>query len=930
MNKIGKYVIIEELGRGGMGIVYKALDPDINRQVAIKLIRNELLSEGSQGDKMLRQFQIEARAAGRLSHPNIATIYEVGRQDDQTYIVMQYIQGRSLRKTMEAGKKYSVEDVVDLMGQVCRALDYAHQNGIVHRDIKPDNILLDEAGKPYLVDFGIATIESVNVTRTRTTSATPAYMSPEQILENIVDRRSDIFSLGVIIFELLSGQRPFLGENVPSVLNRIVNDDPAPLILRTGQLPEGFEEILHKSMAKKPEDRWTSAAELADALAECVHPLEQTTVIKDLKRTGFLSGSKVKKRKKKLFGTRTSVAVGIGAGALALVALLFLGRKLLGPEPQYENLISISPFVYKTKDIPGSLIEFVLDRSLTASTRIPVLTKDIDTLGDGDIKARQPIVRISGVVVPTLTGFEVDLTFFHRSVKKRKIFPCKGNLDFITFRIDEILRFLQDNSNGDIGPIEGNRTFAKICSSNWDAFSHFLKGQAAWAKLDTELAHAELKTTLEYDPDFSLARLKAAEVTFFRSDREEARSLAESAIQGSERLIGYDIQRLKALLARIDSKPSEERGYLMGLMEAFPLKKEYLYEFAESYFHAGDGGEAIPYYEKALALDNAYALAHNHIAFGYAWMGNHAKAEEHFRRYVDLDKTANSYDSMAAGFMFAGHTASALEALDKGLALDPKIDYLYGNYATNYHLVGALVKAEESLQKESDVSTRESTRFNILFNRAYIQSLRGDAAKAGELLRPALDYYGRPQFSARLDESPILPFWLEGVLAAGRQDSVRLRSIIAALKKRAEAKGVNATNYFPILKFLVHLEVLEAKLRKDPDAALRAIEIGERIENKMGYWTSPYNRAFFLDQFAQILLDLNPASSKPKELLNDALSYNEHYAPALLRLARILAGEGKNGEAKPFLVKAREVLAGADADSLIAGELLAVAKLVGD
>jgi serine/threonine protein kinase len=144
MDTIGKYQILDRLGQGGMGVVYKALDPDIHREVAIKTIRNELFTEGLEPDKILRQFMVEARAAGRLSHPNIATIYEVGRDKDLTYIAMQYIAGRSLRKALEAGVRYTPEETVRLATPILKALDYAHRQGIVHRDIKPDNILIDK------------------------------------------------------------------------------------------------------------------------------------------------------------------------------------------------------------------------------------------------------------------------------------------------------------------------------------------------------------------------------------------------------------------------------------------------------------------------------------------------------------------------------------------------------------------------------------------------------------------------------------------------------------------------------------------------------------------------------------------------------------------------------------------------------------------
>jgi|GEM_PF-1563482 len=937
MNTIGKYQIIEELGRGGMGVIYKALDPDIHRTVAIKVIRNELLAgSGPQSGKALKRFMVEAQAAGRLTYPNIATIYEVGRHEDRTFIVMQYIAGQSLRKCLDGGRTFSAEEVAALAVPICQALDYAHRSGVVHRDIKPDNILLDEDGKPYLVDFGIATIESVDVTKTSTVLATPAYQSPEQVLGESIDFHSDIFSLGIVIYEMLTGRRPFAGQNSTTVAMKIVKEEPPEIVPKEGVLPEGFAGVVLRALAKRPEDRWASAAGMAAAIQDCAHSDQETTVIKTKPKTALPRAATARRKPRgkglrALLRSPAGTIAGIAVAAVALFGLLAFGRRLLGPPASFENLITVAPFEYKTQDLPARLIEFALDRSLAASTRIPVLSGDGRDLAGGaeGLRARKPLARISGTVVPTLTGFDVDVTLVHKGVKSRRVFPCKGSLDLISSRIDEILAFLKSRTAGDIGPIEGGRTFASICTSNWDALSHFLKARAAWDKLDAKTAAAEFKTALEYDPDFALARLKAAEVDFFQDDREVARVKAAAALASGERLIGYDTLRLKALLARIESRPAEERGFLMQLMEAFPRNREYLYEFAESYFHTGDGAEAIPYYTKALDLDETYALAHNHIAFCYAWTGNHAKAEEHFRRYVELDKTANSFDSMASGFMFAGRYAEALAALDQGKALDSGLYYLYSNYATNFALTGALDKAEESLRREADNATGESSRFDIQFDRAHIAVLQGEAARGEELLRPVLEFYGGSAFAGRLDESPVRPIWLSGCLAAQRSDRGRLRSAIADLTRRAEAKSLNAANYFPVLKFLVHLRALEARLAKDREGVLREVEEAQRFESKMGYWTSPFDRAYFLDEYARLILEIDPASAKPKEILSGVLAYNASYPPALLRMARLLKAEGDAEGAKRLHGRASAVLTGAVAGSLLAKELAAVGALLG-
>ena len=263
MKKIGKYEITSILGKGAMGIVYKALDPDINREVAIKTIRFDLISEVTEKEDLMKRFMREAQAAGKLEHPHIITVYDVAREEDLTYIVMQYIEGESLQAKIASHEEYSIGYIIGLMNNLCEALDYAHQNGVIHRDIKPANILIDREGKPFLVDFGVARVETSTLTQTGTTVGTPSYMSPEQVIGKAVDKRSDVFSLGVILYELITGRRPFEGDNITTVIYKIVNEDPSsPSELKKG-LPVGFEHVILKALAKNPENRYTSCQEFA-------------------------------------------------------------------------------------------------------------------------------------------------------------------------------------------------------------------------------------------------------------------------------------------------------------------------------------------------------------------------------------------------------------------------------------------------------------------------------------------------------------------------------------------------------------------------------------------------------------------------------------------------------------------------------------------
>jgi serine/threonine protein kinase len=262
VEKIGKYRILGVLGRGGMGIVYKGLDPDIERDVAVKTIRLDTLTDGPVKEEMLTRVGREAKAAGRLSHPNIITIYDVFRESDLTFIVMQYVDGQSLQAMIESGKSFSPQEVLRIIKPLAEALDYAHENGIVHRDVKPANILIDKSGKPYLADFGVARVETSTMTGPGTTVGTLSYMSPEQVMGRTADGRADFFALGVILYELLAGQKPFAGDNLSTIVYKIVHEEPRLITEIKQDLPRGYETVIRRALAKKPEDRYQNGREL--------------------------------------------------------------------------------------------------------------------------------------------------------------------------------------------------------------------------------------------------------------------------------------------------------------------------------------------------------------------------------------------------------------------------------------------------------------------------------------------------------------------------------------------------------------------------------------------------------------------------------------------------------------------------------------------
>ncbi|TMG85598.1 MAG: PEGA domain-containing protein [Betaproteobacteria bacterium] len=261
LEQIGRYEILVELGHGAMGIVYKARDPLLDRTVALKTVDLDVSGEDSEAFE--RRFYREARSAGRLNHSNIVTIHDVGKSDSIAYIAMEFLQGQSLREILDSGVVLPPERVVDIIAQVADGLAFAHEHNVVHRDVKPANIMVLDSGRVKITDFGIALLPMGSRTSAGTVFGSPKYMSPEQIVGRGVDGRADVFSLGAVLYEMLTGFAPFFGGDLDAVLFRVVNEMPAAPSSRDKSIAPVFDYIVARAMAKDPDDRYPSARAMA-------------------------------------------------------------------------------------------------------------------------------------------------------------------------------------------------------------------------------------------------------------------------------------------------------------------------------------------------------------------------------------------------------------------------------------------------------------------------------------------------------------------------------------------------------------------------------------------------------------------------------------------------------------------------------------------
>ena len=274
LKTIGRYEIVKKLGQGSKGAVYLGTDPYIERQVAIKIYRLPNDNVAKEVKKYKKNFFTEAQLAGRLLHPNIVTVYDADLYEDLCYITMEYVDGATFDKYCKPNTLLPVEKVLQMVFSVCKGLEYAHENSVIHRDIKPSNIILSSEGQVKITDFSIAYVKRSQPTLETGIFGSPSYMCPEQIKEESTTERSDLFSLGSVLFELLSGLKAFDGENEYSIMYKIVNEEPSQIFNLRPELPKIIGEILDKALAKDPSERYQSAMDFAYDLRLALHEVQ--------------------------------------------------------------------------------------------------------------------------------------------------------------------------------------------------------------------------------------------------------------------------------------------------------------------------------------------------------------------------------------------------------------------------------------------------------------------------------------------------------------------------------------------------------------------------------------------------------------------------------------------------------------------------------
>ncbi len=696
----GRYQIIEELGKGGMGKVYKVEDVELKEKVALKLIRPEISADKN----TVERFQNELKFARKIVHKNVGRMYDLGKEEGSHYITMEYVEGQDLKGLIRQSGQLAIGTTISITKQICEGLVEAHRLGVVHRDLKPSNIMIDKDGQARIMDFGIArSLGGKGITGAGVMIGTPEYMSPEQVEGKEVDQRSDIYSLGVILFEMVTGRVPFEGDTPFTVGVKHKSEIPVDPREMNAQVPEDLSRIILKCLGKERDARYQSAGEIRSELVRIAEGLPTTERFVPPKRPMTSKEITVTFSKKKILIPALAILV---LAVLAAVVFLFLPKDAPVEHSvaviTFENQTGERSYDYLQKAIPNLLIT-----SLEQSKNIRVVTWErmhdlLVQMGKGDVEVIDgdlgfELCRKNGIEAIVLGSYIKAGEMFATDVKVLDVMTKnllkstssrgKGIGSILERQIDELSREISKGIGLPSRTVDAVKTrIADVTTTSMEAYDYYLKGREASDKFYHEEAKHYLEKAVELDPQFAVAYLYLGDVYLqLQSRGDERKEVLRKAKEYSEKATEKERLYILAEYASSIERDSEKRiRILKELIEKYPNEKDARYELGFYYQGRNLFEEALNEYQKALELAPADGFILNALAYACSDMGNFEKAIEHFQRYAALyPEDANPIDSMAEQYFRMGRLDEAIANYKKALDIKPdfgvgyRIAYIY-------------------------------------------------------------------------------------------------------------------------------------------------------------------------------------------------------------------------------------------------------------
>jgi serine/threonine protein kinase/Tfp pilus assembly protein PilF len=741
----GRYQVIEDLGKGGMGRVYKAYDTEVREKLALKLLNPEIASD----ERTIERFRGELRLARTISHRNVCRMHDLGREGETYFITMEYVPGEDLKSLIHRIGALPVGKAVSIARQVCEGLEEAHRVGVVHRDLKPQNIMIDRDGNARIMDFGIArSVKGKGVTGGNVLIGTPEYMSPEQVDGKEAGPRSDIYSLGIVLFEMLTGRMPFEGESVLSVAVKQKSEAPPDPRALNGQVPEGLARLVLRCLEKTPENRPASAAVLADGLAGIASALPATSTPLPLRKPATSKSITVRLPSKKVW-----IPAALGLAALAAMSLwLFLPRGASAKRTiavlAFKNQTGDDAFDYLQETIPNLLIT-----SLEQSGRFRVTTwqelKDLLRQAGKDVSAalddetgfevcRRAGIETLAVGFYTKAGdaFVTDVKVFEAATKRPlKTTQARGDgpASILKSQIDEISRSICRGRGLAALKIEkAGPRIADVTTSSLEAYRAYLRGRDELDRFFSAEARRSLEKAVSLDPDFAVAYLYLARASSELGDSKARDEALEKALRLAPRASEKERLYIEASYAgSVKRDGPERRRILEELVAEYPGEKDAYSDLGLSYDSARQYPQALASFEKALALDPDFGLALNSAAYTYLKMGEPAKAVAYLERYAALNPNdPNPRDSIAEMLMRTGRLEEAVAKYRQVLAAHPDFHLSWASLAYVYALQENYPEALRCLDELVARAPAASAKWMSVWLRAYIRDFLGQWDRA--------------------------------------------------------------------------------------------------------------------------------------------------------------------------------------------------------
>lgn len=942
-----RFKVIKKLGKGGMGEVFLCEDIKLKRMVAVKSILTRTMSDTSAKARFLR----EAQTASRLDHPNICTVYEVYEEGFHDYIVMQYVDGVTLDQIIKV-KPLGIHRFLDIALQVCSGMVEAHENGIIHRDIKPGNIMVDKKGIVKILDFGLAKFredapsknEEANLTEKGIVLGTVSYLSPEQASGKAVDHETDIFSFGILLYEMLEGENPFKEDEQIETLYNVLNKD---VEFKRG-IPGELEAIVRKTLEKDKKKRYQSFAQLSDALelfrmqydnfreqpaevedggTEVIDTREQRRMLRDIQKTSDNEGLgdlvyKIKKfkastervnptgkRKVKWFLLPIVLIMIILAGYFIITNIKKKGGSgVTGPVEKFY--IYLHPFEDKTRGRDKDLsqkIDYLLTESLNQFKEFKIIYREeaasiLGVQNSSDIDPRQlpPEFKIKYELKGTISyqrGYyttEGSLSSVGKNREEHGLtITGEGNDSFLKNQVDNLTKGVYEQVLPKRNSFE--RIYKKVSGiygTDWNTFSNFYQGYLYSKRMETDKARGFLVKA----DGLIIAKYYLADLLYFDGSRTEASQLVNEIVKQINPLTEPLKYRVLALQAQLDFNFQRQIENLEKLEKDFPFSREVFYALGEAYFHHGDAEKALEYYQKALKLNREYSNALNHMGYCYAYLGEHAKARRALEDYKKLDLTANSYDSFGDGYFYAGQYDDSESTKSFAVRIDEKsVPYSYQTLADINILKARYLKAGEYLEKYNKIRTSEKDIANVLSIHAYIYYVNREYKKALETINRSIDTFDRKTFNDNTAEA----HWKKGLILLALNENEKSHLECDWLEEFKDKYKLSKDNFSAPFKFYIHLDALLMEREGQLEKADEAFKFLVSMKPRLSYWTTYYHYQFFHTEYTDFL-----ARNKkyPEALLEveTCLAYNPNYIPALWVKAGILEKTNNPGAAAVY------------------------------